>query len=63
MKGTLRGHDPFLTGAAALLTLIGLAFIFSAGYPRALAQEGSAIPGEFRSQLIVALISIAAFLT
>ena len=62
MTKAFRGQDPVLNGLVGLITLLGLAFIFSAGYPRALANEGSPIPSEFRTQIILLVISFGAFL-
>jgi cell division protein FtsW len=45
-------YDPVLFGLTVLATLLGLAFIFDAGYARSLSLGRGYIPGEFRQQLI-----------
>lgn len=55
-----RPQDPVLTFLAATITLLGLAFIFDAGYARAL-QKGSVIPPEFQTQLIMAVVAVGAY--
>lgn len=56
-----RPQDPVLTMLAATITLLGLAFIFDAGYARAL-QKGSLIPGEFQTQVLMAFVAVGAYL-
>ena len=56
-----RPQDPVLTGLAALITFLGLAFIFDAGYARALAR-GSMIPPEFQSQLVMLVVAVGGYL-
>ncbi len=58
MKRQLKVHDPILFGLTLLLTLIGLLFIFDAGYPRAMASGKGWIPPEFRTQFIMTFAAI-----
>ncbi len=60
MKGLSKPQDPVLTGLAALVTLLGLAFIFDAGYARALAR-GSVVPPEFQSQVLMLVVALAGY--
>lgn len=53
MKRISRIHDPLLFGLALTITVLGLFFIFDAGYARALLTNKGLIPPEFRSQLMV----------
>lgn len=52
MLRALRFHDPTLFFLALLSTLLGLFFIFDAGYARSLKDGYGVIPREFKSQLI-----------
>ena len=45
-------YDPVLFGLTVLATVLGLAFIFDAGYARSLSKGNGYIPGEFRQQMI-----------
>ncbi len=46
-------YDPLAFGLALVLTVLGLIFIFDAGYPRAMASGRGWLPPEFRTQLIM----------
>jgi cell division protein FtsW len=54
----LRPADPVLLILALVATLGGLFFIFDAGYARSIRDNYGVLPREFRSQLMVAGISI-----
>lgn len=56
----IRINDPVLVGLAALATLLGLFFIFDAGYARSLATGRGMIPPEFRTQLVMVLVALGA---
>ena len=58
MKKTLKTFDPWLILFALAATGIGLLFIFSAGYPRALEKNPKALPTEFLLQLGFACASL-----
>jgi cell division protein FtsW len=60
MIRALRLPDPTLFFLAALLTLLGLFFIFDAGYPRSLLANKGVIPREFWMQMIFAPVAIFA---
>ncbi len=51
-------HDPLLVGLALLATLLGLLFVFDAGYARSLASGRGMIPPEFRTQLMMVLVAV-----
>lgn len=52
MNRALRIYDPILFWLAMAATVLGMLFVYDAGYARALAQEMGPIPPEFRSQLM-----------
>jgi len=58
--GRIRIQDPALIALALLATLLGLVFVFDAGYPRSLAAGRGMIPPEFRTQLFMFLLAIGA---
>ena len=61
MKTTTRSvRDPLLIALAAAATLIGLLFIFDAGYARALRDGKGVIPREFIVQLLTLPIALLA---
>src|SRR4051812_38838882 len=61
MKRTTRSvYDPLVMGLAAAATLIGLLFIFDAGYARALRDGKGIIPREFIVQLITLPLALVA---
>ena len=53
-----RISDPLLFGLCLCATLLGLFFVFDAGYARSLAAGGGTIPREFASQIVFVLISV-----
>lgn len=65
MMRRIRIYDPTAFGLAFVLTLLGLLFIFDAGYPRAMASGKGWIPPEFRTQLIMCFgaILVGAFVS
>lgn len=61
MKSTTRiVRDPVLLGLAAAATLIGLLFIFDAGYARSLRDSRGIIPHEFFVQCLVLPLALGA---
>lgn len=52
MLRALRVHDPTIFVLALLATLLGLFFIFDAGYARSLKDGNGAIPREFIGQIV-----------
>jgi cell division protein FtsW len=58
VKRGIRIYDPVLFWLSLAATLLGMLFIFDAGYARALATDKGALPPEFRSQLIFVLPAI-----
>ena len=61
MKSTTRSvYDPFIIALACAATLIGLLFIFDAGYARALRDGKGIIPREFIVQLVTLPIALFA---
>jgi cell division protein FtsW len=58
MKRTRSVHDPVLTALACAATLIGLLFIFDAGYARSLRDAKGVIPPEFIAQLIALPVAL-----
>ncbi len=63
MKNKLRIYDPWLFGFAALSTLIGLIFIYDAGFARANQSSRAGLPIEFFNQIaFVALAGLATWL-
>lgn len=50
-------QDPILVVLALVASLLGLVFIFDAGYPRALAAGRGPIPAEFRMQLLMFVVA------
>ena len=50
--------DPILVGLALLASLMGLFFIFDAGYARSLSGEHGVLPGEFRTQAMCLPIAL-----
>ncbi|HZH99200.1 MAG TPA: FtsW/RodA/SpoVE family cell cycle protein [Fimbriimonadaceae bacterium] len=58
MKALFRPRDPVLFFLTLLLTLMGLLFIFDAGYARSLASGYGPIPREFRAQLMYLPVSL-----
>jgi cell division protein FtsW len=61
MGQRLRIADTALLGWVALATILGLFFIFDAGYARQIAKESSAITPDFWNQLKALPLGIAAF--
>ncbi|MGV3616716.1 MAG: FtsW/RodA/SpoVE family cell cycle protein [Fimbriimonas sp.] len=64
MNRALRIHDPLLFWLSMAATVLGMLFVYDAGYARALASERGLIPPEFKSQLIFmvpAMIGAAVF--
>jgi len=57
MTRTTRKYDPWILGLALAATVLGLLFIFDAGYARALQTDGSGIPPEFKSQVLFLFIA------
>lgn len=60
MKGIFRIYDPVLFVLALCATILGMLWIFDAGYARALMNEKGLVPNEFRSQFIFAIVAIPA---
>lgn len=58
MKRLFRVYDPVLFWLAVAATVIGLFFIFDAGYAIALDKDKSVLPSESKSQTIVAFAAI-----
>ncbi|WP_144241342.1 FtsW/RodA/SpoVE family cell cycle protein [Fimbriimonas ginsengisoli] len=58
MKRSLGIYDPVLFWLALVATLLGMLFIFDAGYARALSADKGALPPEFRSQLMFVVPAI-----
>ena len=61
MKITIRRRDPVIVVLAILATLVGLLFIFDAGYARSIQKTGSPLPGEFRMQVLYLLGSLVIY--
>lgn len=61
MKRAFRTYDPGLFALALLATLVGLLFIFDAGYARALAGDKGMIPPEFKSQIFFLPFALLAY--
>jgi len=57
MIKTLRTYDPWLFILALVATLLGLLFIFDAGYARAIQSNKTGLPPEFQSQLIFLVLA------
>ena len=53
-----RISDPLLFGLCLIATLLGLFFVFDAGYARSLAGGGGTIPKEFTMQIVFILIAV-----
>jgi len=60
MNRSLRLYDPTLFWLALTATVLGLLFVFDAGYPRSIDANHGAIPHEFLVQLIILPIAVAA---
>src|SRR6185436_8711981 len=60
MNRTLRLYDPTLFWLALAATVLGMLFIFDAGYPRSIATQRGLIPKEFLMQALFLPVSIAA---
>lgn len=60
MNRTLRLYDPVLFWLALAATVLGLLFVFDAGYPRSIAAGRAMIPKEFIMQAIFLPIAIVA---
>jgi cell division protein FtsW len=58
MKALFRPRDPVLFLLTLFVTLMGLLFIFDAGYARSLAAGYGPIPREFKSQLMYLPVSL-----
>ena len=56
----IRINDPALIALALAASFLGLVFIFDAGYARSLASGRGMIPGEFKTQLMMFVVSIVA---
>jgi len=54
--------DPLLFAFNIIATLVGLFFIYDAGYPRTIEKNRGIIPGEFKTQAVVVLVAIVVFL-
>ena len=52
MNRTLRLYDPTLFWLALTATVLGMLFVFDAGYPRSIAAGRGAIPKEFLMQAL-----------
>jgi cell division protein FtsW len=60
MNRTLRLYDPALFWLALAATVLGMLFVFDAGYPRSIAAGHGAIPKEFIMQVIFLPLSVVA---
>lgn len=60
MNRTLRLYDPLLFWLALGATILGMLFVFDAGYPRSIAAGRGAIPREFMMQLLFLPVAIGA---
>jgi cell division protein FtsW len=60
MNRTLRLYDPLLFWLALGATVLGMLFVFDAGYPRSIAAGHGAIPREFLMQLAFLPVAVAA---
>src|SRR4051812_35839452 len=60
MNRTLRLYDPLLFWLALAATVLGMLFVFDAGYPRSIAAGRGAIPREFIMQVFFLPIAIIA---
>lgn len=58
MKVQGRNFDGLLTLFAIVLTLVGCFTILDAGFARSLANSGSAVPHEFKMQILFMIISL-----
>lgn len=54
--------DPLLFWLNVLATLIGLLFIYDAGFPRTIEKSRGVIPTEFRTQVISLIVAVLVFL-
>jgi cell division protein FtsW len=60
MNRTLRLYDPTLFWLALAATVLGMLFVFDAGYPRSIAAGHGAIPKEFIWQVVFLPVSVVA---
>jgi cell division protein FtsW (lipid II flippase) len=60
MNRALRLYDPTLFWLALVATVLGLLFVFDAGYPRSIAAGHGPIPREFLMQLVLLPVAIGA---
>jgi cell division protein FtsW len=60
MNRTLRLYDPILFWLALAATVLGMLFVFDAGYPRSIAAGRSPIPREFVMQAFFLPVAIIA---
>lgn len=60
MNRTLRLYDPILFWLALAATVLGMLFVFDAGYARSLAANRGAIPKEFLAQVFFLPVGIIA---
>ena len=61
MKRSIPKHDPLILGLAFLASFVGLLFIFDAGYARSIQTSGSTIPAEFRTQIMLLVVSVVGY--
>lgn len=61
MKLTRNLPDPLLFALSTLATLVGLFFIYDAGYPRTIEKNRGIIPAEFKTQAVVFVIALVVF--
>lgn len=59
MNRALRLYDPGLFVLALLATVLGMLFVFDAGYPRSIAAGHGPIPKEFLMQGVFLIVAIA----
>lgn len=60
MNRVLRLYDPTLFWLALTATVLGMLFVFDAGYPRSIAAGHGPIPREFLMQVVFLPIAVAA---
>lgn len=60
MIGKVRIYDGPMLALAMIATIVGLVFIFDAGYARSLLLGNGAIPREFRTQLLFTPVALIA---
>src|SRR5579862_4290818 len=60
MKRTLRLYDPTLFWLALIATILGMLFVFDAGYARSIESGHGALPREFLMQTILLPVAMVA---